>query len=92
MTEEELIALGDDSESLLNSGSFTRVINTLVDASFQAFVNTEPEDNAGRERSYSHYRALVDITNTLRQQIAVRDEINTKNDEDNTTGNSDQED
>lgn len=92
MNEDELIALGDDAESLLKSSSFNNVINALVDGTFQTFVNTSPEDSVGRERSYAHYRALVDITNTLRQQAAVRDEINTKNDEINTNGNSHQED
>lgn len=92
MNEDELIALGDDAESLLRSSSYNNVINALVDGTFQTFVNTNPEDTAGRERSYAHYRALVDITNTLRQQVSVRDEINTKNDEINTNGNSNQED
>jgi len=89
MNEEELIALGDDAEGLLKSNSFNRVINSLVDGTFQTFVNTSPEDHIGRERSYAHYRALVDITNTLHQQVSVRDGINTKSDEIN--GNNDQE-
>lgn len=91
MKDEDLIALGDSSEVLLDSASFTTVINTLVDGSFQAFVNSGPDDKDSRERCYHHYRALVDITNTLRQNVAVRDEINARLEEKNN-GNNNQED
>jgi len=76
--EEQLCRLGDDADVLLKTPAFDATINQLVDTSFQAFVNSKPEDTQGRERSYSHYRALVDIVSTLQQRVAVRDEINAK--------------
>lgn len=91
MQDEQLIALGDDAEALLKSEPLNRVVNTLADTAFQNFCNSSPEDTAGRERSYAHYRALIDILNTLRHQVAVRDEVNAKLDEENT-GNINQED
>ena len=91
MNEDMMIALGDDAEALLKSNHFNNVINALVESTFQTFVNTSPEDVSARERCYASYRAFVDVTNTLRQQISVRDEINAKNEEANT-GNNHQED
>lgn len=73
--EAELLKQGDDAENLLNHPSFKSVINNLVETSFQNFVNSKPDDGASRERTYQHYRALVDVTNTLHQRVAVRDEI-----------------
>jgi len=81
--EEQLIHIGDMAEQLLQSEAFATTINTLVEGSFQVFVNTPPEANEERERAYGHYRAIVDITNTLRQRVSVRDEINAKHDGDN---------
>tara|TARA_R100000278_G_scaffold122493_1_gene108829 strand:+ start:766 stop:1041 length:276 start_codon:yes stop_codon:yes gene_type:complete len=91
MKEEELVALGNDSENLLGNSCFSTVVNSLVDSSFQAFVNTSPEDVKGRERCYSQYRALVDVTNTLRHNMSVRDEIVAKYEKENS-GNNNQED
>ena len=91
MNEDAMIALGDDAEALLTSKHFNNVINALVESTFQTFVNTSPEDMPSRERCYASYRAFVDVTNTLRQQVSVRDEINAKNEEANT-GNNNQED
>ena len=76
--EEQLCRLGDEADVLLKTDAFNATVNQLVDASFQAFVNSKPEDNEGRERSYNHYRALVDIVSTLQQRVSVRDEIQAK--------------
>ncbi len=76
--QDELIKIGDDCEALLKSEPFTRVINGLTESTFQRFVNTKPEEKEERENTYYHYRALVDVVNTLRQQVSVRDEIITK--------------
>ena len=80
MTEEELIQLGEDAEALLKSEPFNRVINKLVEQTFQSFVNSQPEQSKERSITYYHYRALVDVVNTLKQQVAVRDEVLTKRD------------
>ena len=74
--QEELVRTGDDAETLLKSEPFNRVINGLVEATFQNFMNSKPEDSKERNITYFHYRALVDVVNTLKQQVAVRDEIN----------------
>jgi hypothetical protein len=81
--EEQMIHLGDLAEQLIQSEAFTETINSLVEATFQTFVNSAPEQEDDRQRAYTHYRALVDITNTLRQRVSIRDEINAKHDGDN---------
>ena len=78
--EEQLVQAGDDAEALLSTDAFDRVINGLVESTFQAFVNSKPEDGDHRERTFTHYRALVDVVNTLKQQVSVRDEILAKGD------------
>ena len=78
MNEEQLATLGTDAETLLNTEVFTRTINSLVDATMQAFLGSAPDEEAKREKAYSHYNALVDIVNTLKQQVEVRDQIDAK--------------
>jgi len=80
MKEEDLIMYGDDCEQLLKSEPFNRVVNMLVEQTFQNFVNSKPEENKERSITYYHYRALVDVVNTLKQQVAVRDEVLSKRD------------
>ena len=83
MTEqEELIRYGEDCELVLKSESFNRVINSLVEQAFQKFVNSQPEHKVERENAYTHYRALVDVVNTLKQQVAVKEEIIAKSEGD----------
>ena len=76
-TENELqmIKVGEDAEVLLGSETFNTTINSLVDAAFQNFVNSKPEQKEVRELSYNHYRALVEIVSTLQQRVAVKDQI-----------------
>lgn len=83
--QEQLCKMGDEAEFLIGSEAFTHVVNQLVEQSFQQFVNSSAEQTEVRERSYHHYRALVDIVDTLRQRVSVRDEINTKLAEDNNS-------
>lgn len=73
--EEQLVAAGDEAEVLLQGSAFTSVVNELVEQSFQTFVTTGPEDSVKREHAYNHYRALVDVVNTLKQRVQVRDSI-----------------
>ena len=73
--EAELIQQGEKAEELLNNETFSTVTNKLVEAAFQAFVNSKPEDTKERERSYYAYRGLVDIHQTLQQSVAVKDNI-----------------
>ena len=80
MTQEELIQVGEDAEALLKSTAFNNVVNKLVEQQFQSFVNSQPEQSKERSVTYYHYRALVDVVNTLKQQVAVRDEVLAKRD------------
>ena len=80
MEEHELIQLGEDAEVLLKSEPFNRVINKLVEQQFQSFVNSQPEQSKERSITYYHYRALVDVVNTLKEQVSIRDEILAKRD------------
>ena len=83
--EELLINIGNDAEQLLKMEVFNKTINRMVEGTFQAFVNSKPEETEARNKTYDHYRALVDIVNTLRQDIQVRDEITSKNEKDNNS-------
>ena len=73
--QETLVRLGEDAEVLLDSQAFSSTVNNLVDTSFQNFTNSAPNESEKREAAYAHYRALVDIVSTLRQRVAVKDEI-----------------
>lgn len=73
--QERLISLGNNAEELLSNTVFTKTINDLVGNTYNAFVNSKPDEAENRERTYNHYRALVDVVNTLNQQVAVRDQI-----------------
>tara|TARA_B110000879_G_scaffold174692_1_gene227594 strand:- start:184 stop:462 length:279 start_codon:yes stop_codon:yes gene_type:complete len=73
--EEQLVMAGDEASTTLESAAFNSVINELVERTFQSFVNTEPGDQDKRENAYSHYRALVDVVDTLKQRVQVRDSI-----------------
>lgn len=73
--EEDLIQLGDEADELLKNNTFNTLVNSLVEETFQRFVNTKPEEPEQREQSYYHYRGLVGIVHTLQQRVSVRDQI-----------------
>ncbi len=73
--EEQLVVAGDEASTVLESTAFNSVINELVEKTFQSFVNTDPSGQDKRENAYSHYRALVDVVDTLKQRVQVRDSI-----------------
>jgi hypothetical protein len=75
LKHDELVRMGSEAEHLLDNPAFNNTINNLVDQAFQAFCNSKPEETKDRERSYHHYRALVDIVSTLQQRVSVRDQI-----------------
>ena len=75
MTQEELIQVGEDCELLLKSEPMNRVINQLVEQYFQAWTNSKPDESKERSVTYYQYRALVDLVNTLKQQVLIKDEI-----------------
>lgn len=77
--EAELVQEGEQAEELLNNQTFATVTNRLVEAAFQAFVNSKPEETKERERSYYAYRGLVDIHQTLQQSVSVKDNIMNRN-------------
>ena len=85
MNEEQLVALGTDAEALLATEAFTKTMNTMVDVTVQTFLGSAPDEESKRTEAHAHYRALVDIVNTLRQQVEVRDQINAKNSETEVT-------
>jgi len=78
--EEHMYVLGGNAAALLEQECFTKVVNTLTEQSFQTFVNTNMDEPEKRERLYSHYRGIVDVVETLRHWVSVRDEIQTKAD------------
>ena len=82
--EEQLVMAGDEAGAVLSGSAFNSVINDLVERAFQNFVNSEPEDKDKREHAYSHYRALVDVVDTLKQRVQVRDSIVEQQNADNS--------
>lgn len=80
MTEEEekMVVMGDHAENFLQSDSFSSTINSLVDQCFQAFAFSKPEDEKQRTSAYYQYQAINEIVNTIKQRVAVRDEINNR--------------
>jgi hypothetical protein len=79
MNEQELISQGEDAAALLGSEPFNRVVNKMVEQCFHNFVNSKPDENKERGITYYQYRALVDVVNTLKQHVQIRDEILAKN-------------
>ena len=86
--EMQMIEAGNDAEKLLQDTVFSQTINGLVEGTWQAFAASGPDETAVRERTYAHYRALVDIIHTLQQRVAVRDGIIAKNDGEAVNDNS----
>lgn len=73
--EEQLLLMGNDADALLKQEGFMRVVNNLVENTFQSFVNSKPDETGPRENLYHQYRALILIMETLQQRVAVRDQI-----------------
>ena len=73
--EEQLVMAGDEAEAVLSAPAFTSVVDQIVEQSFSAFVNSDPSENSLREQASNHYRAIVDVVNTLKQRVDVRNEI-----------------
>lgn len=73
--QEKLIEMGDEAEILLANETFNKTVNTMVEQTFQTFVNTKYDEKDRRENAYLTYRSLVDIVHTLQQRVSVRDEI-----------------
>lgn len=66
---------GEAAEQLLASSAFSSLINELVEQAFERFVNSTPDDSAEREQIYSHYRAVTDVVQSLKQRVAIKDQI-----------------
>ena len=79
----KLVEQGIAAEKLLAADAFNSTINQLVDAAFQNFVNSKPEQNDVREASYHHYRSLVEIVSTLQQRVQIKTEIEANEDDNN---------
>lgn len=76
--EETLIAKGEDAEALLSHPAFDSAIQSMVETCFQTFAMSKYEDKEARESAYYQYIAVTGLVNTLKQSIAVRDEIKSK--------------
>ena len=73
--EEQLVTAGDEAEAVLSAPAFTSVVDEIVEQTFSTFVNTDPVDEHLREKAYNHYRAIVDVVNTLKHRVDIRNEI-----------------
>ena len=88
--EEQLIEIGNQSEQLLQSEVFTSIVNHLIDQSFQGFVMSKPEDEDSRTAVYYQYQALREIIDTMKQRVAIRDEIKNRNESENRSKEEEQ--
>ena len=79
--EEQLIVAGEDAEVLLQSEALKRTVESLAQQHYQNFCNSDPIDVDKREISHRHYRSLVDVINTLKQAVVVKNQIIEKNEE-----------
>ena len=79
----KLVEQGLAAEKLLAADAFNSTVNQLVDAAFQNFANSKPEQNDVREASYHHYRSLVEIVSTLQQRVQIKTEIEANEDDNN---------
>ena len=52
--QETLVRMGEEAEALLATEAFSSIVNQLVDASFQNFTNSNPDESVKREQSYQH--------------------------------------
>ena len=82
--EEQLLLMGNDADALLKQEGFMRVVNNLVENTFQSFVNSKPDESEIRESLYHQYRALIMIMETLQQRVSVRDQIIEKREDANS--------
>ena len=73
--EDQMVAMGTDAEQFLNSEVFTSVVNSLVELSFNTYINSAPKDIEQRNAVYYQYQALREIVDTIKQRVAIRDEI-----------------
>ena len=48
-----------EAAMLLDSDAFSSTVNQLVDASFQNFTNSTPDESVKREAAYHHYRGTL---------------------------------
>ena len=62
MNDEQLVNLGTDAETLLNTEAFTKTVNMMVDSTVQAFLSSAPDEEDKRTEAYGHYRAIVDLS------------------------------
>ena len=83
--EEQLLLMGNDADALLKQEGFMRVVNNLVENTFQSFVNSKPDESEIRESLYHQYRALILIMETLQQRVSVRDQIIERREDANTS-------
>ena len=81
--EEQMVVMGNDAEQFLNSTVFTSVVNSLIEQSFNGYVNSAPQDIDQRNAVYFQYQALREIVDTIKQRVAIRDEIESKNESKN---------
>ena len=82
--QETLVRLGEEAECCSIARLSAAPSTQLVDASFQTFSNTAPLRPRNAKPPTTHYRALVDIVSTLRQRVSVKDEIVSKEADDDT--------
>ena len=83
--EEQMVVMGNDAEQFLNSTVFTSVVNSLIEQSFNGYVNSAPQDIDQRNAVYYQYQALREIVDTIKQRVAIRDEIESKNESNSKT-------
>lgn len=75
MNNEILIERGNAAENLLRQDVFAAAMNELINMYLNGLLQTKPDQSKERELAYAGARAVQDISGTLNQWVAIRDQI-----------------
>lgn len=81
MSTDQLLQRGNAAEQLLDSDVFREVSKELMDYYVSSILQSNPDDDKGRNAAYFCARALQDLHAVLGQWIAVRDQVITNTEE-----------
>jgi hypothetical protein len=76
-----LIERGIAAENLLADQAFNAVINDLLNYYIQSLIQSTPDQETMRNAAYYQSRAVNDVIAVLRQWVAIKDQLNSSEQE-----------
>ena len=73
--EAKHVKLGNLASDFLNTEAYKEVMAGLINSTVQVFLNTTVGEADKREHAFYFNRAIQDIDATLKQWVAIRDQI-----------------